>query len=86
MVRHRADDFYHPNDEGGMAWNDPEIGIEWPGVEGYISFLISAWESIHFKWDGKRFLISGRSVHEVINISLTEIQDHIELDRNVVKL
>ena len=52
----------------------------------YISFLISAWELIHFKWDGKRFLISGRSVHEVINILLTEIQDHTELDRNVVKL
>ncbi len=26
--------FYHPNDEGGMAWNDPEIGIEWPKVKG----------------------------------------------------
>ena len=83
---YKCDDFYHPNDEGGMAWNDPEIGIEWPGVEGYISFLISAWELIHFKWDGKRFLISGRSVHEVIKISLTEIQDHTELDQNVVKL
>ena len=21
---------YHPNDEGGLAWNDPDIGIEWP--------------------------------------------------------
>lgn len=20
----------HPGDEGGLAWNDPEIGIEWP--------------------------------------------------------
>jgi len=29
-----CDDFYHPNDEGGMAWNDPEIGIQWPGVTG----------------------------------------------------
>ena len=26
--------FYHPNDEGGMTWNDPEIGIEWPKVKG----------------------------------------------------
>ena len=33
MVRHRADDFYHPNDEGGIAWNDPEIGIKWSRVE-----------------------------------------------------
>jgi dTDP-4-dehydrorhamnose 3,5-epimerase len=31
---YKCDDFYHPNDEGGIAWNDPEIGIEWPGVEG----------------------------------------------------
>ena len=29
-----CDDFYHPNDEGGMAWNDPEIGIQWPTLEG----------------------------------------------------
>lgn len=29
-----VDDFYHPNDEGGMAWNDPEIGIVWPKLEG----------------------------------------------------
>ena len=26
--------FYHPGDEGGMAWNDPEIGIQWPQVKG----------------------------------------------------
>lgn len=31
---YKCDDFYHPNDEGGMAWNDPEIGIIWPKVIG----------------------------------------------------
>ena len=31
---YKCDDFYHPNDEGGMAWNDPEIGIAWPKLEG----------------------------------------------------
>lgn len=31
---YKVNDFYHPNDEGGMAWNDPEIGIEWPEVRG----------------------------------------------------
>lgn len=30
---YKCDDFYHPNDEGGLAWNDPEIGIDW-GVIG----------------------------------------------------
>lgn len=31
---YKCDDFYHPNDEGGMAWNDPEIGIKWPKLIG----------------------------------------------------
>lgn len=31
---YKCDDFYHPNDEGGIAWNDPEIDIRWPGVVG----------------------------------------------------
>ena len=31
---YKCDDFYHPNDEGGIAWNDPAIGIVWPQVKG----------------------------------------------------
>ena len=31
---YKCDDFYHPNDEGGLAWNDPVIGIKWPKLEG----------------------------------------------------
>ena len=31
---YKVNDFWHPNDEGGMAWNDPESGIEWPRVKG----------------------------------------------------
>ena len=31
---YKCDDFYHANDEGGLAWNDPEIGIDWPEVVG----------------------------------------------------
>lgn len=31
---YKCDDFYHANDEGGMAWNDPEIGIKWSMLEG----------------------------------------------------
>ncbi|MDD6429008.1 MAG: dTDP-4-dehydrorhamnose 3,5-epimerase [Lachnospiraceae bacterium] len=31
---YKVNDFWHPNDEGGIAWNDPAIGIKWPGVEG----------------------------------------------------
>jgi len=31
---YKCDDFYHANDEGGLAWNDPAIGIAWPEVTG----------------------------------------------------
>lgn len=31
---YKCDDFYHANDEGGLAWNDPAIGIRWPEVTG----------------------------------------------------
>ena len=31
---YKVTDFYHPNDEGGIAWNDPAIGIEWPEMVG----------------------------------------------------
>ena len=27
---YKCDDVYHPNDEGGIPWNDPTIGVEWP--------------------------------------------------------
>lgn len=29
---YKCDDFYHPEDEGGLIWNDPDIGIVWPEV------------------------------------------------------
>lgn len=39
---YKCDDFYHPNDEGGMAWNDPEIGIVWPMLVGEYKGTASA--------------------------------------------
>lgn len=32
---YKCDDFYHPEDEGGLMWNDPQVGIQWPleGIE-----------------------------------------------------
>ncbi|MBQ8306783.1 MAG: dTDP-4-dehydrorhamnose 3,5-epimerase [Blautia sp.] len=39
---YKCDDFYHANDEGGMAWNDPEIGIVWPKLIGTYNGTASA--------------------------------------------
>ncbi len=30
-------DFYAPNDEISVAWNDPAIGVEWPIREPVVS-------------------------------------------------
>ena len=27
---YKVSDFYHPNDEGGLVWNDPDAAIDWP--------------------------------------------------------
>ena len=43
---YKCTDFYHPNDEGGLIWNDPDIGIEWPlqdGVELVMSEKDQKW-------------------------------------------
>ena len=39
---YKVTDFYHPGDEGGLAWNDPAIGIEWPQVIGQYAGTASA--------------------------------------------
>lgn len=29
---YKCDELYHPEDEGRIAWNDPDVGIKWPEV------------------------------------------------------
>lgn len=49
---YKCTDFYHPNDEGGIAWNDPEIGVKWP-IEAGMELTISEKDK---KWGGIRDL------------------------------
>ncbi len=30
---YKCDDVYHPNDEGGLMYNDPTVGVMWPEVD-----------------------------------------------------
>jgi len=33
---YKCDEVYHPEDEGGIIWNDPGIGIVWPELENIV--------------------------------------------------
>ncbi len=33
---YKCDEFYHPEDEGGIIYNDPTINIKWPHIDGEI--------------------------------------------------
>lgn len=32
IFTYKCTDFYHPEDEGGILWNDPTVGIDWPAL------------------------------------------------------
>ena len=49
---YKCTDFYHPNDEGGLIWNDPEIGVKWPIPEG-MGLIFSEKDQ---KWPGIKSL------------------------------
>lgn len=55
---YKCDDFYHANDEGGLAWNDPAIGIVWPDVVGEYTGSASA-EGYHLS-DGTPLRLSEK--------------------------
>ena len=45
---YKCTDFYHPGDEGGLLWSDPEIGVDWP-IEPGMELIISDKDK---KWSG----------------------------------
>ncbi|MBQ4564077.1 MAG: dTDP-4-dehydrorhamnose 3,5-epimerase [Lachnospiraceae bacterium] len=48
VFAYKCTDFYHPGDEGGILWSDPEIGVEWP-IEPDTKLIISDKDQ---KWGG----------------------------------
>ncbi len=43
---YKCDDVYHPGDEGGLAWDDEDIAIDWPLVEE-ADVLLSEKDKVH---------------------------------------
>ena len=52
---YKCTDFYHPGDEGGIMYNDPEVGIEWPIAPGCEPIMS---ERDH-KWGGIKEFTEG---------------------------
>ena len=48
VFAYKCTDFYHPGDEGGLLWSDPEIGVDWP-IEPGMELIISDKDK---KWSG----------------------------------
>lgn len=53
---YKCTDFYHPNDEGGLIYNDPEIGVKWPIPEG-MELIMSDKD---MKWGGIKEYVESR--------------------------
>lgn len=52
---YKCTDFYHPDDEGGLLYNDPDIGVEWPFEEG-VELILSDKDK---KWPGIKEYTKG---------------------------
>lgn len=55
---YKCTDFYHAGDEGGIAWNDPAIGIRWPQLTG--TYSGSARSDGYALADGTKLIMSEK--------------------------
>ena len=46
IFNYKCTDSYCPEGEGGVLWNDPDIGIEWP-LEGIDNIILSEKDKVH---------------------------------------
>lgn len=55
---YKVTDFWHPGDESGIAWNDPDIGIVWQQITGAYQGTASA--NSYRMEDGTRVTLSEK--------------------------
>lgn len=53
---YKCTDFYHPNDEGGLKFDDPDIGVEWP-ITPDTKLIMSDKDT---KWGGIKEYVKSR--------------------------
>lgn len=61
IFTYKCTDFYHPEDEGGLMWNDPAIGIDWKAIAPDVNPLLSEKDGKHpaFEVSKNYFDING---------------------------
>ena len=59
VFAYKCTDFYHPGDEAGLKYDDPDIGVEWPLPEGMTmeDLIVSEKDQ---KWDGIKAYLASR--------------------------
>ncbi len=57
---YKVTDFYRPGDEGSLAFNDPDIAVEWPGLTG--EYPGSADPSGYRLEDGTPLILSAKDI------------------------
>ncbi|MCR5319080.1 MAG: dTDP-4-dehydrorhamnose 3,5-epimerase [Treponema sp.] len=62
VFAYKCTDFYHPEDEGGIMWNDPTVGIDWKGIAPDIEPVLSEKDTRHpnFEKDGLYFDLNSK--------------------------
>lgn len=51
IFTYKCTDFYHPEDESGLMWNDPAIGIDWKAIAPDVNPLLSEKDGKHPAFD-----------------------------------
>ena len=61
IFAYKCTDFYHPEDEGGLMWNDEQIGIDWDSVASDLKPFLSDKDTKHpaFSLENNYFDING---------------------------
>ena len=62
VFAYKCTDFYHPEDEGGIMWNDPIVGIDWKKVAPGIEPVLSQKDTLHpnFSTGGHYFNLDAK--------------------------
>lgn len=57
---YKLSDYYHPEDESGIPWNDKTVGVEWPVSEG-MKVIVSERDNNHFAFS-KNTVLKAKKV------------------------